>query len=163
MTARKLRVGWFSFSCCEDSTMVLMELLNDRYFRWMDFLEICYSKVLRKRNDMTNLDIAFVEGAVASRQQEEELRKIRKNAKKLVAIGSCAVTGMPSAQRNEFTEKVKKEISFATSSSSYRKTVSPVHEVVPVDEGVPGCPMSEQAFLAVLQKLAKEFGTDAQL
>ena len=160
---RKLRVGWFSFSCCEDSTIVLTEMLNDRYFKWMDYIDICYAKVLRKKNDMTALDIAFVEGAIAGKNQENELKKIRQNSKKLIAIGACAITGMPSAQRNDFSDKVKKEISFVVNTPSYRKNVVPIHEIVQVDDNVPGCPMSEQAFLNVLQKYAKEFGIDAQL
>ena len=159
---KKLRIGWFSFSCCEDSTIMLMELLNDRFFSWMKYIDICYAKVLRKEGDMKNLDIAFVEGAIAGEHQEEMLKKIRQNSKKLVAIGSCAVTGLPSGQRNDFSDAVKKEISYATKTSTYRKKVVPIHEIVKVDESVPGCPMNEKVFLATLQKLAKEFGVDAQ-
>ncbi len=159
----KIRIGWFSFSCCEDSTIVLTEMMNTKYFEWAKYIDICYSKVLRKNNDMTNLDIAFVEGAIASKKHEEELKKIRENSKKLIAIGACAITGMPSAQRNDFSDKVKSEILFVTRTHLYRDKVVPLHEIVQVDDNVPGCPMTEQAFLNVLQKYAKEFGVDAQL
>ena len=38
------------------------------------------------------------------------MRKIRGLSKKVVAIGSCACTGMPSAQRNTFPDETKEEI-----------------------------------------------------
>ena len=44
---------------------------------------------------MGEFDIAFIEGAIASDQQAEQLHKIRSLAKKLVAVGACAVVGMP--------------------------------------------------------------------
>lgn len=31
---RKLAFGWFSFTCCEDSTILLTELLNDHLDEW---------------------------------------------------------------------------------------------------------------------------------
>ncbi len=160
---RRLRIGWFSFSCCEDSTIVFTEMLNDYYEKWKDVIDIRYARALRKNNDMSDLDIAFVEGAISNDKAAEELKEIRKNSKKLIAIGACAITGMPSGQRNEFDERRKREIEPVVNLFNYRKNVSPLHEIVSVDDNVPGCPMSEQVFLNVLNKYAKEFGFDAQL
>src|SRR3989338_10875214 len=107
---KKLRVGWFSFSCCEDSTIVFTELLNDHWKDWKDKIELVHALVLRRKNELKDLDIAFVEGAIASKDQEDKLKKIRANAKKLISIGSCACTGMPSSQRNWFDEDRQNEI-----------------------------------------------------
>ena len=41
--------------------------------------------------------------------------------------------------------------------------MKPVHDVVRVDDSVPGCPMLESSFLNVLNKSLKEFGINAQL
>ena len=46
---KKLRVGWYSFSCCEDSTIIFTELLNDYWKIWKDKIEIVYAPVLQKR------------------------------------------------------------------------------------------------------------------
>ncbi len=27
----KIKLGWFSYSCCEDSTIVLTEIMNDHW------------------------------------------------------------------------------------------------------------------------------------
>ena len=78
---KKLVVGWFSFTCCEDSTILLTELLNDNLDAWKKLVEFRYMRALKTKNDMTNLDVAFIEGAASSQKQEEEMRKIRANAK----------------------------------------------------------------------------------
>src|SRR3989344_4087938 len=93
---KKLKIGWFSFSCCEDSTIVFTELLNDHFEEWSKVVDFQYVRVLRKKNKLEGLDVAFVEGAIASDREKKELLEIRKNCKKLVAIGSCACTGGPS-------------------------------------------------------------------
>lgn len=158
---KKLRVGWFCFSCCEDSTIIFTEMMNDYYDKWKNVIDIRYMRALRKNNDMNDLDVAFVEGAISTDEDAEKVKEIRENAKKLVAIGSCAVTGMPSAQRNNFDEYKKREIYATAKAFKLRSHVSPLHEIVKVDEKVPGCPMVETAFLKTLGKYIKEFGIDA--
>ena len=159
--ARKLRIGWFSFSCCEDSTIVFTEMLNDYYDKWKEILDFAHVRVLKSKNDMNDLDIAFVEGAISSENMVSELEEIRKNSKKVVAIGSCAMTGMPSSQRNEFDERLKREIDPIVEAYKYRKNVIPIHDLVKVDDNVPGCPMTEGAFLAMMGRMLKEFGINA--
>lgn len=155
---KKLRVGWFSFSCCEDSTIIFTELLNDYYFQWADKIEFCSALVLKKKSEVKNLDVAFVEGAITNKKQEERLLEIRKESKKLVAIGACACVGMPSSQRNLFDEKTNEEIKNILVRFGYAKKVQKLADLVRVDDQVPGCPMSETIFLEIINKYLKEFG-----
>ena len=60
---KKLKIGWFSFTCSEDSTILWIELMNDNYFKWKNLIDIRHARVLKKNNDLSNLDVAFVEGA----------------------------------------------------------------------------------------------------
>src|SRR3989344_1381418 len=99
---KKLKIGWFSFSCCEDSTILFTELLNDHFKEWSKTIDFQHVRVLKSNNKLEGLDVAFVEGAIASENDAKKLKAIRRNCKKLVVIGSCAINGMPSAQRNEF-------------------------------------------------------------
>ncbi len=155
---KKLRIGWFSFSCCEDSTVIFTEILNDHYREWIPLLDIRHAKVLQSKNVMDEMDVAFVEGAIASPEQEEKLREIRRLSKKLVAIGSCAVAGNFSTQRNEFPEKVKQEIDFLLEKFHYGKKAKKLDELVTVDASVTGCPMPEAAFIKVVSDALIEFG-----
>lgn len=158
MRKKRLKVGWFSFTCCEDSTMIWIELMNENFFKWKQLLDIQYSRVLKKNNKLEGLDVAFVEGAITNDADAKKLREIRKNSKKLVAVGSCAVNGMPAAQRNNFDDELKKEIEFVLKRFNQADKVRMVKDIVEVDAEIPGCPMQEDAFLGALDKYLKEFG-----
>lgn len=152
--ANKKKVGWFSFTCCEDSTIIFTELMNTYWKSWKERIEFIHAKVLRKddTNELKEMDIAFVEGAITSDQQEEKLRNIRQKAKILVAIGACAVIGSPSNQRNFFNRDQIEEIRPILERFKYKETVLKLSDIVKVDESVPGCPMNEQKFLEIMEK-----------
>jgi len=114
--------------------------------------------VLQKRSKIEDLDVAFVEGAITSKKQEEKLLEIRRESKKLIAIGACACVGMPSAQRNMFDEATNKEIENLLIRFHFADKVKKLSDVVKVDDQVPGCPMDETVFLQVINKYLKEFG-----
>ena len=156
--SKKLKFGWFSFTCSEDSTIVFTELLNDHFDEWSKLINFQNVRILKSKNKLEGLDVAFVEGAIASKKDENKLKEIRKNCKKLIAVGSCAITGMPASQRNNFSPKLKKEIEFLIKKFHQSKKVKKLDEIVKVDDKVPGCPMSEEAFLNVLEKYLQEFG-----
>lgn len=143
---------------CHNSTIVFLELMNDRYSKWKNLIEFKYFRTLKSKNDMSDLDVAFVEGAIANYKEEEAVKQIRKNCKKLVAVGSCACTGSPSNQRNFFDEDTRQEIQFVLDRFGHREKVSPISEIVKVDDSIPGCPMSEEIFLQKLDNYLKEFG-----
>lgn len=153
----KLRIGWFSFTCCEDSTIIFTELLNLHYKNWLPKIEFVHARVLMKENtkEIQPMDVAFIEGAISSDVQEEKLKKIRAQSKILVAIGSCAVVGSPSNQRNFFKMDQTAEIKEILEKFKYKEKVLKVSDVVKVDEAVPGCPMNEQMFLTLMEKYIK--------
>ncbi len=154
---KRLNVGWFSFTCCEDSTIMFTEMLNEHYQEWFEILNFKHIKILQSKNTLKGIDVAFVEGAITSKEKIKEIKEIRKNCKRLVAIGSCAVQGMPSAQRNFFDKKTRDEISFILQRFKHTDKVYALKDIVKVDYEVPGCPMEEDKFLEVLNKCLKEF------
>ena len=154
---KKIRIGWFSFSCCEDNTVVMTELLNDHWQDWKKLFDFRHARVLKSHNVLDELDIAFVEGAIASEKQAESVREIRQKSKKLVAVGACAVMGMPSAQRNYFNENQQKQVEFLLARFSALPKVLKVSDVVKVDAEVPGCPMDPNDFLNKVNALVAEF------
>jgi len=154
---KKLKIGWFSFSCCEDSTILFTELLNDHFIEWSKVIEFQHVRILKKNNNIKGLDVAFVEGAIASKVDALKLQEIRKNSKILVSIGSCAINGMPSAQRNQFDPKTNKEIEFLIKRFNLSKNVKTVSDIVKIDDKVPGCPMNEEVFLKLINKYLKDF------
>jgi coenzyme F420-reducing hydrogenase gamma subunit len=155
---KKLIVGWFTFTCSEDSSIMLLELMNDRFFDWKDKIEFRNFRILKRMNIAGPFDVAFIEGAISTRKDHERLKAIRTVSEKLVAVGACAITGMPSTQRNFFDAAKKAEIKPILDKFGHLDKVMAVHEIVPVDANVPGCPMDTNVFLEVLDRYLKEFG-----
>lgn len=131
--------------------------MNDHWQEWKKLFDFRHARVLKSNNIMDEFDIAFIEGAIASDAHEATLKEIREKSKKLVAIGACAVIGMPAAQRNYFNEQQKQEIEFLIARFQALPKVLKVSDVVKVDAEVGGCPMEPQKFLEAVNKLVAEF------
>ena len=154
---KKIKIGWFTFSCCEDSTIVMTELMNEHWQEWKKIFDFRHVSVLKSKNILDELDIAFVEGAIVSQDHINKLKEIREKSKKIIAIGACAVIGMPAGQRNYFNEEQKQEIEFLIARFKALPKVLKVSDVVKIDAEVPGCPMDPDKFLNVVSNLVKEF------
>ena len=81
---KKLIIGWFSFTCCEDSTILFTELLNKNFDTWKKLVEFRHVHSLKTNNRLEGLDVAFVEGAITSDKEKKQLLEIRQKAKKLI-------------------------------------------------------------------------------
>jgi len=153
----KLKIGWFTFSCCEDNTVVMTEVMNDHWEEWKKLFDFKHARVLQSHNTMEDgFDISFIEGAIASPEHEAKLKDIRSRSKKLIAIGACACTGLPSANRNNFTEEQKQSIDFLVTRFGALPNVLKVSDVVAIDGQIPGCPMDPTKFLEAVNGLVAE-------
>ncbi|HII53435.1 hypothetical protein COT30_02520 [Candidatus Micrarchaeota archaeon CG08_land_8_20_14_0_20_49_17] len=154
---KKLRVGFFSFTGCEGCVVMFTEILNTKYKEWFEKVEFGYACVLQSKNDMRGLDVAFIEGAIGSDVEARMLKEVRANCKKLVVIGSCAINGRPSDQRNYFDAGQMSEIKFVLDRFHLYDKVIPANAVVKVDAEVPGCPIIEEKFIEMMESCIKEF------
>jgi sulfhydrogenase subunit delta len=92
------------------------------------------------------VEVAFVEGAVVSREDERRLREIRDAARILVALGACAARGGPAASRETWGGKVR--------------PAWPLHRVVKVDHHLAGCPVGYSELREFLLGLAHGRGLE---
>ena len=152
----KIKIAWFTFSCSEDSTMIMLEIMNDHWQEWKKLFDFRNVHVMKEHNKFDEFDIAFIEGAIASEEQSEKLKKIRKISKKIVAVGACAVMGLPAGQRNTFTDKQKNGVDFLVKHFASFPKVLKVSEVVKVDAEIPGCPMDPDNFLKVVNEMVEQ-------
>ena len=120
--------------------------------------------------EFPEVDIALVEGAVASDSHLHEIKHIRKQAKTLVAFGDCAVTGNVTSLRNFLSKDVVLNYSYKEAVSNDQEgtlpddpvlqklsdKVIPLHEAVPVDFYIPGCPPSADLIFYVLFELLND-------
>jgi NAD-reducing hydrogenase small subunit len=121
-----------------------------------------------KEPDETGVDVGILEGGVNNSANEEVARRMRSRCKILVALGDCAVFGGVPAMRNFFsmeealrrayveTESTDAEGKVPDDPELARMTrVRAVHEVVPVDVFVPGCPPDPDVIYYALSELAQ--------
>lgn len=139
---QKKKAGIFSFTCCEGCTVVFMELMNRHFFDYKDRFYFASFRQLKTSGKMQKMDFAVIEGAISTASEKKKLIEIRKNAKKIIAIGSCAVTGSPSNQRNNFRPEIKKKIESQIKKLHQLKTIEPLKKYVKVDLELNGCPVS---------------------
>ncbi|MGE3910095.1 MAG: NADP oxidoreductase, partial [Chloroflexota bacterium] len=111
-----------------------------------------------------NVDLALVEGAVSSEEDLEKIQRIRRQTKILVAFGDCAITANVPSMRNAFPVKdvyARAYFETATLNPSVPDQVvpkllpqaRPIHEYVPVDVYLQGCPPPADVIYGLLTDL----------
>ena len=151
----KPKVAFFDFTCCEGCQIELTNFGDQAFLELLNHIEIVeFREGMTEKAD--HIDIAFIEGAIASPEHEEKLKDIRSRSTKLVAVGACAVTGVPASQRNTFTPEQKEAIQFLVDRFGALPEVKKVADVVTVDASVPGCPMNADMFLKAVNGLVAE-------
>ncbi|HPH94809.1 MAG TPA: NADP oxidoreductase [Anaerolineaceae bacterium] len=121
-----------------------------------------------KEPDESGVDVGVLEGGINNTSNEEVAHRMRKRCKTLVALGDCAVFGGVPAMRNFFTVEEAMRRAYVEAESNdasgqipndpelcVQGTVRAVHEVVPVDIFVPGCPPDADVIFYVLSELAQ--------
>lgn len=148
----KKRVGVFSLTCDEGCSIFLTEIFNHKLIPWLEKIELVYFLSVKDKTEIANLDIALVEGVVTSEKDKEEIEKIRANTKILIAMGSCAITALPSGQRNTFSEEQQENIQEHLAIYNFLPKALSLKEAVKVDDEIPGCPISEDLFVKIFEK-----------
>lgn len=121
-----------------------------------------------KQPDASGVDVGILEGAVNLSTNEEVAKRMRERCKILVSLGDCAVFGGVLTMRNfrPLEEALRRAYIEAESNDAEGKIprdpelgepqrVRAVHEVVPVDVFVPGCPPDPEVIFYVLSELAQ--------
>lgn len=98
-------------------------------------------------------DVAIIEGAVTNEQAEKTVRTVREKAKKIIAIGACAVTaGIPGLAADGFLHRPSQVYDRIPKACGDMMSPRPVSAVVPVDYVVRACPIDSHDFIDVLQR-----------
>ena len=161
MTKLKLATVWLDG--CSGCHMSFLDM-DERLLELAEIVDLVYSPLVDAKQFPDEVDIALVEGAVASVDDEKKIRKVRAHSKMLVAMGDCAITGNVSAMRNPIGPEAILERAYIENATAQPqiplivvprllKVVRPIHEFVPVDVYLPGCPPSADTFHTALVAL----------
>ncbi|HTB95525.1 MAG TPA: hypothetical protein VK716_00835 [Terracidiphilus sp.] len=163
MSKLKLATVWLDG--CSGCHMSFLDM-DERLLALAELVDVVYSPIVDTKEFPDSVDIALVEGAVGSVDDEKKIRKIRAHSKLLVAMGDCAITGNVTSMRNPFgPEAILDRAYFENVTAQPQipcvvvpkllKTVRPIQEFVKVDVYLPGCPPSADTFHAALTALVK--------
>ena len=147
---------------CSGCHMSLLDM-DERLIELSSQFTLVYSPLVDRKTFPDRVDVTLVEGAVASEDDLKKIRKIREHTRVLVSLGDCALTGNVSAMRNMcgvqpvmlrvYEQNVLQPQVPTVGVPALLDRVRPVHEVVPVDVFVPGCPPSADTIYQVLSEL----------
>jgi NAD-reducing hydrogenase small subunit len=148
---------------CSGCHMSLLDM-DERLIELSSQFRLVFSPLVDRKIFPDSVDVTLVEGAVASEEDLKKIRKIREHTRILVSLGDCALTGNVSAMRNMYgplpvlqrvydeNADLQKQVP-TVGVPALLDRVRPVHEVVPVDVFVPGCPPSADTIHQVLSEL----------
>jgi sulfhydrogenase subunit delta len=150
----KPTVGIFGLTGCAGDQLVILNC-EDRLLELVSLIDVRDFLMASSENDAAcPLDVALVEGAVLSNRDAERLEAIRKRAKVLVAVGTCAVWGGVAAMdRGTDRRKLLAEVYGETGLNYDSLPARALHEIVKVDLKIAGCPIEEEHFLAAIANL----------
>ncbi|HEY3347174.1 MAG TPA: NADH:ubiquinone oxidoreductase [Nitrospirota bacterium] len=150
----KPKVAVFALTSCEGCSLQILNL-EDHLLDLLGQVELVNFREAmdEKREDY---DIAFIDGCATTPHDVEELKKIRAQAKVLIAMGACAVQGGLYAMRNFHDHAKTVETVYGKDMAahfSHSLPVRPLSHYVKVDHNLYGCPMDKFEFVEVVRSL----------
>ncbi len=150
----KPKVGVFGMTGCAGEQIVILNC-EDQLMDILKVLDIkSFHTAMSKNDEKSDLDIAFVEGAVVQPEEEVLLKEIRKRSRLLIALGTCAVWGGVAAMKNEVSrQRLKDEVYGPTGQIFKSIPAQPLRSFVKVDFSISGCPIEKEQFLQAVGSL----------
>jgi len=148
---------------CSGCHMSFLDL-DDRLIELSAHFDLVYSPLVDLKVLPSHVDIALVEGSVSNEDDEHKIKLVRSRVQTLISLGDCAVTGNVPAMRNPFSVDSLFDRAYLENATLQQQRpttrvpallarVRPIHEVVPVDICVPGCPPSADTIYTILTEL----------
>ena len=171
----KVRVATVWFSGCAGCHMSLLDI-DETLIDLLDQIEFHNSPLTDvKTFPEDGVDVTLIEGAIGNEEHIEIAHIAREKSKIVIALGDCAVTGNVPALRNGMHPDRMIEAIYGPEVTTNGELpyevvpklldrVRPLHEVIPVDFFLHGCPppagVIAKAVLALLDGKAPELKGD---
>jgi len=160
---KKLRLATLWLDGCSGCHMSILDM-DERLLDLAASVDFVYSPLVDVKDFPEAVDVACVEGAVSSAEDERKLQTVRQRSTLLIALGDCAVTGNIPAMRNILgADKILQAVYVdqqplgaqipATDLPILNDKALPLHHFVTVDLFIPGCPPAADTLFAALSAL----------
>ncbi|WP_455464051.1 NADH-quinone oxidoreductase subunit B family protein [Candidatus Hodarchaeum mangrovi] len=157
-TKMRLKLGIYSLTSCYGCQLKIATL--SRILDVANSVDVrCFYMLSSDGSINESVDIAIVEGSVSTEKDLVELKEIRSNAKRLIAVGACAING--GVQSWVHNEKSYTDLYNCVYGEAKIKYIGlkahPIDNYVKVDFYLPGCPPEEGEIMYYLSTFL--FGT----
>lgn len=163
----KVRLATVWFGGCAGCHMSFLDL-DERLIDVVGLVDIVYSPVADIKKFPENVDVTLIEGSVCNSDHIKEAKEIREKSKVVISFGDCAVTGNVPSMRNPLNiDTIISEVYSGNPGPAppdqgildimpvMLPQVVPVHQVIPVDIYLPGCPPDPERIWAAITLLLK--------
>lgn len=160
----KLRVATAWLGGCSGCHMSFLDL-DERLIELAELADVVYGPLTDSKEFPADVDVTLVEGAVTNEHNLHLAREVRANTKYVVSFGDCAVTGNVTSLRNRMGDPTELVERVYVDSPDIRGQMptevvpallpqsEPLHEVIPIDVYLPGCPPSAERIWTLFSRL----------
>lgn len=149
-------VAVYKFSSCDGCQLSILNL-EDELLDLAGAIEIAFFLEATSRVLPGPYDVAIVEGSITTPHEVERIGEIRRDAKILIALGTCATAGGIQALKNY--SKVTDLAQMVYPHPEYLHTLetsTPITEHVKVDMELWGCPVNKYQVVEVIAALLQK-------
>lgn len=150
MPEPKPKLAVWKFASCDGCQLSLLDCENE-LLEVAERLEIAFFLEASRATVAGPYDLSLVEGSITTYRDAERIQEIRKQSRRLVAIGACATAGGIQALRN--FKDVQEFASIVYARPEYIETLAQstaIADHVPVDFELRGCPIDKRQLIEVL-------------
>ncbi len=152
----KPTIAVYKFSSCDGCQLSILNL-EEELLDLASVTEIAYFLEARSRILPGPYDIALVEGSISTPHERERIQEVRKEAKTLIALGTCATAGGIQALRNLIDSKRLVESVYPHPEHLQTlREATPISAHVKVDYELWGCPVNKYQVVEVVQALLQQ-------
>jgi len=153
MLSDRLTFGFVHFSSCSGCQLMLLNCEAELPALEKIVSSSDFGLIDSRRSGQQTFDLVLVEGSISSPRELERLLDLRRRARWVVAVGSCATSGGVNRFEMPDRSSASQFVYGSTADALSTFPPQPVGDFVDIDWWIPGCPPERNDFLELFGAL----------